>query len=489
MAMRDIPLKSFLFYFGLFLYVRVSYVQLDIRSILNTDENVPSIINGSGLSNRDKNTSASIPVTVAKEAKPTYPPEPRTVQDSFKIRTNSSSSAAEGAFLRGELLELVNKWEASSISTEEARHALWRIVSQPSYINHRPLYGIVFIKTHKTGSSTITSVLHSLATAHNLLTPITMDTAPYIPQDEKHNHILNLKTTKPNVTSAPYDVWCNHVVYDNLLTDKVVPSSQHFVVTIVRDAATRLRSACQHYGCCPSEYSNDEMFNNFVLSNRAKRLFTNNKQHCRVDQSSYQIVGTGLHANKSFAENFEAVLNEARHNKFLLLVTERMVESMLVLWYFYKLHPLDVAFLSKKVAKTSLVSPQQASNKTIAAEHLIREWNPYDTRIHAVANELLTRHLELIFPHPTMRQRAQEQLQSLNDLLFHVCHPKQELGSSTELHDWCEEKALDNWEWNRKHLQVIRKQQKTPAPGYPSRNRTKDASFHRSTRRTRNQAS
>ena len=171
--MRDIPVKSFLIYFSLFLYVRVSYVQLDIRSILNTNENAPSTINGSGLSNRDKNTSASIPVTVAKEAKPTYPPEPHTVQDSFKIRTNGSSSAAEGAFLRGELLELVSKWEASSISTEEARHALWRIVSQPSYINHRPLYGIVFVKTHKTGSSTITSVLHSLATAHNLTTPIT----------------------------------------------------------------------------------------------------------------------------------------------------------------------------------------------------------------------------------------------------------------------------------------------------------------------------
>jgi hypothetical protein len=436
MAIKDV--KWFLLYLAVFLYiicVHVFYVKLiDIRSILRDNENDVTS-NSSSLSNRE---------------------------GAFKIPTNDSHS--QGAFLRGELLELVTKWEASSISSEEARHAVWQIVSQPSYVNHRPLYGIVFVKTHKTGSSTITSVLHSLATAHNLTTPITMDTRPYIPLDYKRFHILNLDTTNPNVTYAPYDVWCNHVVYDNLLTDEVVPSSRHFVVSIVRDAATRIRSACQYYGCCPSHHSNVDIFNNFVLSQRAKRLFFKNKGHCRVDQSSYQIVGTGLlHANKSFAENFEAVLNQARRRgNFLLLVTERMVESMLVLWHVYRLHPLDVAFLSKKVKTTTTTTTtkvafqQKSSNKTIAAEALIREWNTYDTRLHAVANELLTRHLEFIFPNTTMRQRAQEQLQSLNDLLFHVCDPKQNAGS--ELHDWCEEKAIDNWEWNKKHLEIIKKQ-------------------------------
>lgn len=127
------------------------------------------------------------------------------------------------------------------------------------------------------------------------------------------------------------------------------------------------------------------------------------KLRCRVDLSSYQIVGTGLQANKSFAENFEAVLNQARRGNFLLLVTERMVESMLILWHVCRLHPLDVAFLSKKVKTTLVAFQQKSSNKTIAAEALIREWNTYDTRLHAVANELLTRHLEFIFPNTTMR--------------------------------------------------------------------------------------
>lgn len=149
--MRDV--KIFLFYFAFFLFIRVSFVRLDGISSLVDYERVPTSNNMSlsQLSNPDY----SISIVTNK-----------------KNSANPESAIPEGAFLRGELLELVTNWEASSITTEEAKSELWRIVSQPSYIHHRPQYGIVFVKTHKTGSSTVTSVLHSLATAHNLTTPI-----------------------------------------------------------------------------------------------------------------------------------------------------------------------------------------------------------------------------------------------------------------------------------------------------------------------------
>ena len=183
-----------------------------------------------------------------------------------------------------------------------------------------------------------------------------MDTTPYIPQDEKRFHILNLDTTNPNVTSAPYDVWCNHVVYDNLLTDEVVPSSQHFVVSNCPGRSDTNSVRLSVLWMLSFAILERGYVQQFRLVPTSKTTLYQKQGHCRVDQSSYQIVGTGLHANKSFAENFEAVLNQARRGNFLLLVTERMVESMLVLWHVYRLHPLDVAFLSKKVDKTTLVS-------------------------------------------------------------------------------------------------------------------------------------
>jgi Galactose-3-O-sulfotransferase len=366
-----------------------------------------------------------------------------------------------GGFLTGPLLELVSRWDAASISNVAARRALWEIVSQPKYMNHRPSHRIVFVKTHKTGSSTLTSVLHSIATAHNLITPITTDTRPYEPQNHADYHILTLNTTHPNVSSAPYDIWCNHVLYDNLLTEQVVPSSQNRVVTIVRDPVIRMRSACQHYRCCPSQYDDPTVFERFEQSPKGQSFFGRRHgtdDHCHVDKSSREIVGTGLYPNKTFDENFLAILEKASAittGDFLILVTERMIESMLVLWHTYQLHPLDVAYLSKKVVRTT--SAVEKSNRTLVVEHMVRTWNPYDTKMHTVANEVLAKRMELIFPEPDQRIRAHEQLQSLNDLLFSACQVDDDQATE-ELEYWCNEKVLDSYAWNVVHLNRLQQQ-------------------------------
>ena len=49
------------------------------------------------------------------------------------------------------LFDLVQRWNASSVTEEDAVQVLNGIVSSDEYINHKPSQGILFIKTHKTG--------------------------------------------------------------------------------------------------------------------------------------------------------------------------------------------------------------------------------------------------------------------------------------------------------------------------------------------------
>ena len=92
------------------------------------------------------------------------------------------------------LFDLVQRWNASSVTEEDAVQVLNGIVSSDEYINHKPSQGILFIKTHKTGgwkggklacfsmcmfqllrlltgSSTVSAALRSLATQHKLKHP------------------------------------------------------------------------------------------------------------------------------------------------------------------------------------------------------------------------------------------------------------------------------------------------------------------------------
>mmetsp|Transcript_62429 Transcript_62429/g.184696 ORF Transcript_62429/g.184696 Transcript_62429/m.184696 type:complete len:437 (-) Transcript_62429:74-1384(-) len=351
------------------------------------------------------------------------------------------------------LSSLVQAWKNNETSVDSAKQKLWEIVISPEYINHRPSHGIVFVKTHKTGSSTVASVLHSIATSHKMITPVFEEDAQMANtwRPSKRPDILEMRTTNPSIKGAPYDIWTNHVTFDNLLLEKVVPSANGKVLSIVRDPATRTRSACDYYTTvcqCPSSKEDSSIWDKFALSDEGQKYYSRtSKGLCGTDGSSYEIVGTGLHPDKSFQENFKEVIARAKSGDFLLLVMERMLESMLVFWHEYKLHPLDVTYLSKKVRKEDVVK----ASETLAAESALHTMSLYDSKLHSVADELLTSKLQEIFSESSMKQ-AYDDLEALNDMLHDACKSSDAV---PELSYWCLEKELDNVPWHKKHSKML----------------------------------
>ena len=100
-----------------------------------------------------------------------------------------------------------------------------------------------------------------------------------------------------------------------------------------------------------------------------------------------------------------------------MLVMERMVESMLVLWHEYNLHPLDVVFSSLKVHSKG----KQKDEESIEAENVIRELSTSDMLMYRHAELRLDSLLGTLFASTAVRENAIQELETLNDILAQTC--------------------------------------------------------------------
>ena len=227
-----------------------------------------------------------------------------------------------------------------------------------------------------------------------------------------------------------------------------------------------MRSACAFFSnCgCPADNKNASVWNEFVLSDEGRHFFVRGQKRsgCQLDRMTLQIVGNGINnAERSgHADKVQDWIEDSKKRRHVLLVTERMVESMLMLWHEYDLHPLDVAFSSFKVRSKS----KQKDEESIEAENVIRDLSPSDSRMYRHANLRLDSLLGTSFANTTVRENAIEELETLNDLLAQLCgivtytdkhrfvHRYDNLTIDVpSLMRFCEEKLLDGPQWHHRH--------------------------------------
>jgi len=386
-----------------------------------------------------------------------------------------------------QLHDLVKKWKESDITVSQAALDLNRIVSDVEYIDHKPSEGMLMIKTHKTGSSTVASVLRSLAAMHNLRHPVLFHgnklhgTRTWDPR-RRLDEMLNFTSTDGS-RGAPYDVWAVHSKYDSVLFDDFLPSTGR-ILSIIRDPGTAMRSACAFFSnCgCPADRGNASVWNEFVLSHEGRDFFTKKvkRSGCQLNRMTLQIVG-GVGNSVKYSNHTGKVqdwIEESYKRRHVLLVTERMVESMLVLWHEYNLHPLDVVFSSFKVSSKS----EQKDEESIEAENVIREMSPSDSQMYRHANLRLDSLLGTSFASSKVRENAIDELETMNDLLAQTC------GTVTytdkhrfvygydnltidvpSLQRFCEEKLLDGPQWHHRHYTSLKEAGMWPGKSQSSR--------------------
>ncbi|XP_070567168.1 galactosylceramide sulfotransferase-like [Ptychodera flava] len=107
----------------------------------------------------------------------------------------------------------------------------------PIEITCRPQRHFVFIKTGKTGSSTLSSLLYRYGLEKNLVAALDPDKKSFINQDKNGNLIVK----EYNCRNFPgYNFMASHIGYDRAAIDAVIDNAKYF--TIIRSPYTHWKS-------------------------------------------------------------------------------------------------------------------------------------------------------------------------------------------------------------------------------------------------------
>uniref|UniRef100_A0A7S3UZE7 Sulfotransferase domain-containing protein n=1 Tax=Heterosigma akashiwo TaxID=2829 RepID=A0A7S3UZE7_HETAK len=241
-----------------------------------------------------------------------------------------------------------------------------------------PGSGLIFLKTPKTAGSTVIQVFHRIAMKEQLS----------IAKDWNFKYPVKTK----------FDMWINHMPYQPRLFE-LVPNQNYQFVGIVRDPGTRKRSQCTwrpdaEKSCIKVAYkcgcTNWDDCGIKALSDKGMRA-------CLAATGTYASGAqvswhTGEHTKlRSKQESaWRRLEQQVRSGRHLIMVTERLEESLLMVKHAYDFTVDDMVYFSKKVQKHGTTARDE---KAYAAW---RELDALDTQFHDLANEMLDHHLDAI---------------------------------------------------------------------------------------------
>jgi hypothetical protein len=245
--------------------------------------------------------------------------------------------------------------QTSSFRSTAAKPFSW------ANLDHRSS-GILFLKTHKTSSSTVSRLI-----VRNLCE--IRGKKCFLPNYENPGKIWDFRKEKDlryARLKAPYDVWASHVMTPQVLRTFVVPKT--LFISICRRPSSRFRSAWSWYGHGKVLKTSLAGFTREL--NHTGKVSSSFEQSFRfrtgLDSVSKEIVGveggrlsmTGpFKGHHTDSDSFKEALKSILTSKYLVLVSDRFDESLLILGQFLHWEVSDLMYMRQKVTPPDALEP------------------------------------------------------------------------------------------------------------------------------------
>ncbi|XP_028413997.1 galactose-3-O-sulfotransferase 2-like [Dendronephthya gigantea] len=192
---------------------------------------------------------------------------------------------------------------------------------------------IMFLKTHKTGSSTITNILNRFADRHNLTVALPMDGFYHFlwPLPFQTDFVQN-RVPRPNILS-------NHARFDAKSLAELLPDTTKYI-SILRHPATQFASLFQFMdlgGLLAANGNRKSISLEYFLDNAFEILSSLNRRYPQIliDNPSLQLLRNPQLFDFGFDQSNEAMTREQLEvisRKFnLILIMEHFDESLILL--------------------------------------------------------------------------------------------------------------------------------------------------------------
>ncbi|XP_048380178.2 galactose-3-O-sulfotransferase 2 [Stegostoma tigrinum] len=270
-----------------------------------------------------------------------------------------------------------------------------------------PKKNLVFLKTHKTASSTILNILYRYGEAHNLTFALPFYDHLGYPQRFKAGFVKNFNKVRP----GQFNILCNHMRFYHPEVRKVVPSDS-FYFSIVRDPNRLAESSFAYYRFYSPAFRKAKSLDEFAASveSHYKGLELNN--HYAHNLMWFDF---GHDNNMEDVPGYvDAIIAELDRIFGLVLVAEYFDESLILLKEALCWNLEDMVYFKLNARSSNSVAPMDAST----AERL-RAWNHLDWTLYNHYNATFWQRVSVYGAQRMERDVAQ--LRALSHRLASVC--------------------------------------------------------------------
>ncbi|XP_067306301.1 galactose-3-O-sulfotransferase 2 isoform X2 [Pseudorasbora parva] len=277
----------------------------------------------------------------------------------------------------------------------------------------QPKNHVVFLKTHKTASSTILNILYRYGDTHNLTfaLPLNMHSQLFYPAFFAAHFVEGVRTR----SVKEFHILCNHMRFSSQEVRKLMPENTFFF-SILRNPVAMMESLFVYYKAIPAfrvVKSLEEFFNQDGLSYNAS--VPGNQYARNILTFDFGLDNRAPETASELAKRSSEVIATVERDFQLILISEYFDESLVLLKHV-------LCWSLDDVSSFRLNSRSEHSRRPLSAEtaERIKQWNSLDWRLYQYFNATFWKRIESTLGQ-TKLQREVELLRAKRMKLEQMC--------------------------------------------------------------------
>uniref|UniRef100_A0A8C3UCR7 Galactose-3-O-sulfotransferase 2 n=1 Tax=Catharus ustulatus TaxID=91951 RepID=A0A8C3UCR7_CATUS len=274
---------------------------------------------------------------------------------------------------------------------------------------------VMFLKTHKTASSTVLNIMFRFAERYNLTVALPADQLLHLgyPRTFVAQFVEDFKTIGQN-----YNIMCNHLRF-NPLEVKRVMAANTFYFSILRNPIPLLESSYIYYKNNAPAFSNSKNVNDFLASPTKYYHPESYRENIYARNIMWFDFGYDNNAEDD-TQYTQAVLEEIEQNFHLILIADYFDESMILLKHTLCWDLDDVIYF-----KLNSRSQDTVQTLTPESEEQIKTWCSLDWKLYLHFNQSFWRRIEETIGLEVLKKEV-DHLRARQKELMETCLSEQE---------------------------------------------------------------
>ncbi|KAM9378494.1 galactose-3-O-sulfotransferase 2 [Phaethornis superciliosus] len=269
-----------------------------------------------------------------------------------------------------------------------------KIKNHPILKSHRELLipstpcrartNVMFLKTHKTASSTVLNIMFRFAERYNLTIALPADQLLHLgyPRTFLADFVEEFQAIGQN-----YNIMCNHLRFNPSEVQKVMAANT-FYFSILRNPIPLLESSYVYYKDSVPAFRFSKDVNEYLAAPR--RYYLPADQHYNIYARNIMWYDFGYDNNAEDNERYvQEVLEEIEQNFHLILIAEYFDESMVLLKHALCWELDDVIYF-----KLNSRSQDTVQTLTPESKERIKTWCSLDWKLYLHFNQSFWRRIE-----------------------------------------------------------------------------------------------